>query len=671
MMTGVTREQRSFCRICLANCGVVVTVDGDQVIAIRGDPDDPLSRGYVCPKGRGLAELHHQHRLDGAFVRRNGVLQPVSVEEGLDAAAAGIREVLDRHGPSAVASFSGSGGFSDPMGAWAAQTLKAALGVTQSYSTSTVDAVSKTFVALQMAGASALIPHPDREPRLLLHVGSNPVVSHGQSTPIPNPVEHIRAARRSGEVWVVDPRHTETAALADRHLAARPGTDHALLAFVLRALLTEGAAEGGVDRALVSERAVGVDELAELVAPFDRDRVSALTGVDAASLDDLVEAVQRAGRLAIVTGTGTTMARRAYLTEWMAWALMIVTDSFDQPGGMWFNPGYYYRLDRRPRPLRPVVVDGPGPPSRPEILPFLGEWPAALIPEEIESGRLHALVVIGANPATALPDAERLHRAFGQLDVLLALDVAPTETTALATHVFGCADQLERPDIPSLDLFGGALATQWTDAVVPPNPNSPEMWRIFAKLADRLGHSILEPGEDPDRLATETLLVRTHPGLDVEALRRAGGYLYDAPAVYGWVQAKLPYGKWNLAPELLAAQLVGAPDPPALQLAPRRQARRMNGIEFRAGDLPEAVVHPVDAAPERIADGDLVDVTTATGCLRLRAKVTDTVAIGTVSVPHGWGEANVNVLVDSNDIDPITGMPVLSGTAVRLRRATD
>jgi anaerobic selenocysteine-containing dehydrogenase len=670
MMTGVTREQRSFCRICLANCGVVVTVDGDHVVAIRGDPDDPLSQGYVCPKGRGLAELHHGRRLEGAFVRRDGELRRVSVEEGLDSAAAGLREVLDRHGPGAVASFSGSGGFSDPMGSWAAGTLKAALGVTQSYSTSTVDAVSKTFVALQMAGASALIPHPDRAPRLLLHVGSNPVVSHGQSTPIPNPVEHIRAARRSGEVWVIDPRHTETAALADRHLATRPGTDYALLAFVLRALLTERGTGSGVDRALVSERAVGVDELAELVAPFDGDRVSSLTGVDVASLDELVDAVKRAGRVAIVTGTGTTMARRAYLAEWMAWALMIVTDSFDQPGGMWFNPGYYYRLDRRPRPLRPVVVDGPGPPSRPEILPFLGEWPAALIPEEIESGRLRALIVVGANPATALPNAERLHRAFGQLDVLLALDVSPSETTALATHAFGCADQLERPDVPSLDLFGGALATQWTDAVVPPHPDRPEMWRIFAKLADRLGHPILESGEDPDVLATETLLTRTHPGLDVDALRRAGGFLYEAPAVYGWVQSHLPYGKWNLAPTLLAEQLALATDPPALQLAPRRQARRMNGVEFRTGDLPEAVMHPADATPERIADGDLVDVTTATGSLRLRAKVTDTVAVGTVSVPHGWGAANVNVLVDSDDIDAITGMPVLSGTAVQLRRAT-
>jgi anaerobic selenocysteine-containing dehydrogenase len=608
-----------------------------------------------------LATVHHSHRLEGTFVRGDGQLRQVPLEDGLDSAATALRGVLDQHGPGAIASFSGTGAFNDSMAAWGSGALKAALGVTQSYSTSTIDAVSKTLVALQMAGASALIPHPDPEPRLLIFVGSNPIVSHGHSTPLPNPVERIRAARSSGEVWVIDPRRTETAALADRHLAARPGTDHAILAYLVRAVMGELE----FDRASLSERADGVDELADLVAPFDRDLVCALAGIEAESLDELAQAVRRAGRVAVVTGTGTTMARQAYLTEWMAWGLMIVTDSFDQPGGMWFNPGYYYRLDRRSR-LRPVVVDGPGPPSHPDILPLLGEWPAAVIPEEIESGRLRALIVVGANPALALPDAERLNRALTQLDVLLVIDVAPTETTALATHAFGCADQLERADVPSLDLFGGALATQWTDAVVPPNPERPEMWRIFAKLAERLGHPILEPGEDPDLLPTETMITRTRKGTDVDALRRNGGFLYEAPAVYGWAQSRLPYGKWNLAPALLAEELIKAAAPPPLQLAPRRQSRRMNSVEFRVGDLAEAIMHPADAAVEGIADGDLVDVTAIAGSLRLRVKVTDAIAQGTVSIPHGWGETNVNVLVDSTDIDPLTGMPVLSGTAVEV-----
>src|SRR4051794_40553764 len=185
---------------------------------------------------------------------------PVPLDEALDDAATELRKVLDRYGPTAVGSYSGGGSFADPMGSWAAQSLKTALGVTQSYSTSTVDAISKTFVAIEMSGASALLAHADPEPRLLLFIGCNPVVSHGHSSPFSNPVERIRSAKESGEVWVVDPRRTETAALANRHLVGRPGTDYALLAHLVRAVL----ADPSFDRAEASERADGIDELAEL-----------------------------------------------------------------------------------------------------------------------------------------------------------------------------------------------------------------------------------------------------------------------------------------------------------------------------------------------------------------------------------------------------------------------
>ncbi|MGE0796521.1 MAG: molybdopterin-dependent oxidoreductase, partial [Acidimicrobiia bacterium] len=599
-VTGTTREQRSFCRICLAYCGIVATVEGDRIVTIRGDADDPISRGYVCPKGRALGTIHHERRITGALVGRGLARRAVSIDEGLDDAARALREVLDRHGPEAVAVFSGTGAFNDPMGTWAVGRLKALLGVTQSYGTSSVDGISKTLVGYLMAGTASLIPHPDPDLRLMLLMGSNPVVSHGQSTPFSNPIERIRAVRARGQLWVVDPRRTETAALADRHLAARPGTDHAVLAFLVRDALTDA------DRALIAERADGVDELADLVEPYTAEHVAGLTGLEVADLEGLAGARRAAGRLAVVTGTGTTMSRAAPLTEWMAWALMIVTDSFDRPGGMWFNPGYHLRLDRR-RPLRAQELK-PGAPSRPDIPALLGEWPSALIPAEIESGRLRALVVIGGNPGIALPDAVRLRAAFEQLDVLVVVDLAETVTTEAATHVFAGADQLERPDIPSSDLFGSSLSSRWTDAVVAPHPERPEMWRLFARLAGRLGHDILEEGEDPDTVATEDLIARVRPAVDIGALRDAGGVLVDAPALHGWVQEHLPWGRWRLAPEQLVGQLATFRPPPALQLAPMRQGRRINGLECRPGDRPEAVLHPADAARAGVADGEPVEV---------------------------------------------------------------
>jgi anaerobic selenocysteine-containing dehydrogenase len=639
----------------------VARVEGDQVVAIRGDADDPISAGYVCPKGRALGTLHHENRLTGALVGRGADRRAVSIDEGLDDAARALRQVLDTHGPDSVAVFSGTGAFNDPMGTWAVGRLKAQLGVTQSYGTSSVDGISKTLIGYLMAGTASLIPHPDPDLKLMLLMGSNPVVSHGQSTPFSNPIERIRAVRAQGELWVVDPRRTETAVLADRHLAARPGTDHAVLAFLVRDTLTHA------DRALIAERADGVDELADLVEPYTAERVAELTGLTTDALDELAATLRRAGRLAVVTGTGTTMSRAAPLTEWMAWALMIVTDSFDQPGGMWFNPGYHLRLDKR-RPLRAQELK-PGAPSRPDIPAMLGEWPSALIPAEIESGRLRALVVIGGNPGIALPDAVRLRKAFEQLDVLIVVDIAETVTTDPATHVFAGADQLERPDIPSSDLFGSSLSTRFTEAVVAPHPERPEMWRLFARLADRLGIEILEEGDDVATLDTETLLARVRPLVDIEAIRAAGGVLVDAPAVHGWVYEHMPWGRFRLAPDQLVEQLAGFQPPPALQITPMRQHRRINGTVCRPGDEAEAVIHPTDAASAGIANGDRIEVTSDAGSIVVTAKVTDTVALGTVSIPHGWGDANVNTLVSATDLDPLTGMPVLSGTAVRLALA--
>jgi anaerobic selenocysteine-containing dehydrogenase len=659
----MSRQQKSFCRICLAGCGFIAEVDDatSEIVTIRGDMHHPLSEGYLCPKGRALGTIHSANRLDGASIGRDPARRAVTPETGAADLAVRLRALLDEHGPGAVASYSGSGTFSDPMGGWALGMLKRSLGITQSYSTNTVDAVAKVFVANLVAGTSVLFPQPDPATRLVIFVGSNPVVSHGQSTPIPNPVVRIRAFREHGQVWVIDPRRTETAALADGHLAALPGTDHAVLAHLIRAVLERG----GIDRDELAARADGVEELEAAVARFDRDSVVATTGVDPADLDALVEAVLDAGRLAVVTGTGLTLSRGGNIGEWLAWALCIVTDSFDQRGGMWFNPGYQLRLDRRDRPIRPGTWETSGPPSRPDLLSFNGEWPSSLIAEEIESGRLKALLVTGANPALALPDGDRVAAALGSLEILAAFDITATATTDLATHAFGCADQLERADLGSLELFGGAVYTQFTDAVVAPSPQRPEMWRIIAKLARQMDVEVLDADVDLDAIRTEDVMARTRRGFDVATLRAADGPMVEDIEVFGWVQDRLPHGRWHLAPEQLVAQLGTRLDTAPLVLAPRRQSRRMNGLRY-GDERPEATMHPSSAAAAGVLDGELVDVRSASGSLRLTARVTDSVAPGVVSLAHGWRDANVNVLTSATDLDPFTGMPLLSGTAVEV-----
>ena len=660
----MTRQQKSFCRICMAACGIVVEVDGERVVAVRGDKDHPLSKGYLCPKGRALPAMHHDGRLEGTLVRRGDVVEQVSTAEGLDDLAVALADVVEAHGLGSVGIFLGTAGYLDPAAAWASRKLKTALATKHAYSTASIDSIAKVAVPILMTGTSTLVPHPDGDARLVLYVGSNPVVSHGHATTIPNPIERIRDARRQGEVWVIDPRRTETAALADGHLAPRPGTDHAVLAYVVRSLLADPVDADHLET--LGESTTGLDALRDAVAPFDRQHVSALSGVAAGDLDALLAAVRRAGRLAVVSGTGTTMARAANVTEWLTWALLVITDSIDQPGGMWCNPGYFARLDRR-EVLPSVRFEPSGPPSMPGVARMNDEWPAALIPAEIEAGRLRALIVLGGNPALALPDQERVAAAFRSLDVLVVLDIGPTATTDLATHAFGCADQLERPDLTALDMFTNVLATQYTDAVVEASEGRPPMWRMLCLIGQRLGLDVLGKGADAAVTPTDTILGRLARGTDIDELRRADGPVIDADAVHGWIGSRLPHA-WDLAPAPLVAQLDELPDLPVLVATPRRQLRRQNGRAYRDTDRPEALVHPDDAARTGVVDGALVEVRSAHGSLELTARITDHLPAGSVSIPHGWGDTNVNLLTSATELDALTGMPLYSGIPVELHR---
>jgi anaerobic selenocysteine-containing dehydrogenase len=657
---------RTFCRICIASCGLLVTTDADQVLEVRGDPDHPLSHGYTCSKGRALPSAHHdERRIAECLVRRDGALVPVPWRECLEDVAGVLGDVVAEWGMDAVGFFLGGGGYQDAAAYWAARRLQSRLGTRQRYSDMTVDSAAKTLVTELMAGTPSLVPHVSPDAELLVLVGTNPVVSHGQSTNYADPVERLRAARRRGQVWVFDPRATESSRLADHHLALRAGTDHAVLAFLVREQFRRG-----LDRDALRARAGNVEALEAAVASFDRDRVADITGATPDALDDLAAAIGHAGRLAIVTGTGVTMSAGGNAVEWLAWALMVLTGSFDQPGGMWFNPGYFAQLDTREQ-LPGSAPAALGPPSRPEIPALLGEWPAALIADEIEAGRLRVLVVLGGNLVTALPETERLLAALDRLDALVVLETMHTETVDVATHVIACPDQLERSDLPTLDLFSSAVSTHYTSPVVPRPEALVSMWRSIAEIGRVLGVDLLGDGADPADVGDDDVLARVARSRDFESLRAAQSAVVAHPEVYEWAEARLPHGRWDIAPAPLVEQfatLASTSDGPSpLVVTPRRQPRHMNGQHFRDGDEPTALLHPADSAAHNINDGDLIDVVSATGTLQVRAVVTNATARGAVSIPHGWGDTNVNQLISSRELDSLTGMPRLSGTPVTIR----
>lgn len=647
------RTVRSFCRVCQSVCGILVDVDadGDRVLAVHGDPDHPVSAGYTCPKGRGLPRMHHHP--DRLEIPRLGS-NDAGWDACLDDLAGRLRAVIEDHGPQAVGIFFGSGIGMDAAGYRMAEALQTAIGTPAKFSPLTIDGTAKPLVADLMGGFVGLSCRADYDGTdFLLCVGTNPVISHGHALAIPNPRGLIRRITRRGQVWVIDPRRTETARLATGHLAPRPGTDYAVLAYLVREVLV-----GGTDPTVMASRVVDTELLADAVAPFTVQRVAALADVDADALIALRDAVRGAGRISVETGTGVTMARSANVTQWMAWALMILTDSMNRPGGAWFHPGFAYQLDAFPQlPMSgPEGSFGPGPSSRPDTRSFLGEWPCAALADEINAGNIRAVLNLGGGLLTAFPEAQTLRPALQRLDVLATLEILETDITAISTHVLPTKDQLERPDVTLWDILSTRVSAQHTPAVVRPVGQRRSTWWILAELGRRLGHTLADTS-DPD--ADDAMLAQMMGGArrDFGDLMTAG-YI-DAPRELpaAWVEAHLDrLGGWRLAPAALREQLAALAEPAPMTLVSRRQKHHLNSQLTFLGDRADILLHPDDAAAIGVADGARVTVRSEHGAITGIARPTADIRRGAVSVPHGFAGTNVNELTDHTDVDPLTGM---------------
>jgi anaerobic selenocysteine-containing dehydrogenase len=658
--------------MCPALCGLTVTVDDQTVARVSGDPDHPLSRGYVCPKGRKMGLLTDDRaRLDFPMLRdRDGELVTVDWDTALGDLADRLSGIRNEHGAYAIGNYSGT--TLDSGGRFAATRLMHALGSPSRYTSSTIDSVAKVLIGKLMSGREGLVPAMDFDQTTLLFViGENMVVSHGGFSYFPDPIRQLRKVKEQGEVWVFDPRLTETARNATHHLSPHPGTDFAVLGHIIRELLIDGA-----DREYVRSHTRHVDRLQSAVDRFDATGAAALTGLSPRDLEQLVSAVRRHKRLAIITGTGVTMAATANVTEWMAYALQIVTGSFERPGGRWFNHTAAVEPSAGLAPDQPGF--GAGARSHPDIPRMANQYPCAVMADEIEQGHLRALLVTGGNPLTAFPQPDRLDRAFERLEVLAVWDIVHSAVARRATHLFPSPDPLERADLV-MPIHLSMVYAQYTPPVLRPRGQRRPMWWSLAELGQRMGLPILPGGVGPDECTDETLfssMVADTP-ISWDQLRQADGRPVAYPKEERWVERTvLADGRWDLAPAALMERLDHATKRSrnAPVLGNRREVQHTNstltwGLAGEPPGVPYVYIGPRLAAAENITDGDPVEVISTHGSLRGRARIDDSIVGPAVAIPHGFSEPNVAMLTTNEaDIDPLTGMPTLIGIPVQVRR---
>ena len=678
-----SRVVQTACRICAVGCGVLVDIDGTTVTRVTGDPEDPVTKGYTCSKGRAGPEFHHaSDRLYTPLVRRHGRLVETGWDEALDDIAARTAALVAEHGSGSIANYVGTGGPLDPAGYAMAHGFFRSLGSSQNYSALSVDCSGKYLVPQLVSGVQMMF-QPDLErTTLLLAIGVNTVVSHGHGLMMANPLVHLRNLRERGaKLIVVDPRVSETARHSDLHVALRPGTDPALLAFLVRSVLLERPDRAYLDACVDRE---SIQRLRTVVEPFTSGLTSEICTVPVGTLDQLRAAVLDAGRLGIETGTGTTMNRSANVTEWLVWALSAVTGSLDRAGGSTFNPGFL-------RPLEEALPAGrgdlgPRPRSRPDLPRIVnGEMPCAALADEIEAGEVKALFVRVGNPAMTFPDNERLRRALRLLDLLVVIDVHPTETTRLASHVLPMTDHFERAD-----LLTGYLQARpfmrFAPATVAPSGQRRQQWWMFAELSRRLAMPLFGSARrqaELDALTTaqpldDEIIARSmlsHARHSWEEVRASPYGMAVDPLPPGWmIPGRLPQ-LLDLAPTELVEQFTGFPHrflPASDQLVMinRRTAESYNSFAIRSVH-PALWIHPEDARARGLVDGDTARIATATGSCSAVVQLTERIRAGVVSLPHSMASADVNQLTSSTDIDHLNGMPILSGFPVTVSPSVD
>jgi anaerobic selenocysteine-containing dehydrogenase len=705
--------------LCEAHCGIDVQVDGDRVLRITGDHDDPISRGYICPKAAALADLYTDpDRLRQPVRRIAGGWEPLGWDEALDLAAEGLRAVQDRHGRDAVATYIGNPS-AHTMSVLSVLPLRHVLGSRNNYSATSADQLPQHLTSAEMFGNLALFPIPDLDRTdYMLVLGANPSVSNGSIMTAPGARHRLRdVIARGGRVVVVDPRRTETVALASEHVQVRPGGD----AFLLLAMLNELFASELVDLGHLAPFTDGLAEVERLAREWPVERAAPLAGVDADTITRLAREFADAPTAVAYGRVGLCQQQTGSVAHWLINLLNALTGNLDSPGGAMFpNPpldvGALLRIGR---------VFGYGDhgrfTQRVSGLPEMnGELPVAGLTDEIltpGAGQVRGMLVFAGNPVLSAPGGARLDRALGELEWCVAIDMYVTETTRHANVILPPVSALERPDtdvvMPTVSIRNHI---RHSPAAVPKQEGGREDWEILNGLTRRLGRGLLSRPTaaaaalgaraiSPERVIEAGIAVgpyglrRGRKALTLGKVKRAKHGIDLGP-----LEPRLPGAlgtsgkRVKLAPpalieeagrlEQLARERDAAMgDGYDLVLIGRRQLRSNNSWMhnsrrlMKGADRCTAMLHPEDAEARGLADGDAVKVSSRVGAIELPLEVSDEIRKGVLSIPHGFGHnrpgvgwsvaaahggASVNDITDPAVIDGITGNAAFNAVPVRV-----
>ncbi|WP_409260815.1 molybdopterin-dependent oxidoreductase [Pseudomonas putida] len=693
------------CHLCEAICGLNIEVSHDHdgralISSIKGDPEDPFSRGHVCPKAVALQDIQNDpDRLRQPHLRVGEQWQAIGWDQAFALAADRLWAIQQAHGRNAVAVYQGNPSVHNYGLMTHSNYFLGLLKTRNRFSATSVDQLPQHLTSHLMYGHGLLLPIPDIDHTdFMLILGGNPLASNGSIMTVPDVEKRLKALRgRGGRLVVVDPRRSETAAMADQHLFIRPGGDAALLCGLLNTLFDEDLARGS------HLPVTGLEHVREAILPFSAEAMSAHCGIAATRIRQLARDFAAADKAVCYGRMGVSTQVFGTLCHWLVQVINLVTGNLDREGGALCT-----------EPAVDLVATTSGGhfnawQSRVSGLPeYGGELPVAALAEEMLTpgeGQVRALVTVAGNPVLSTPNGRQLDAALDGLEFMLSIDLYINETTRHADLILPSTSALENDHYDStFNLLAVRNVTRFNRAILAKPEGALHDWEIFVGLAQAFAKRAaleLKPTWPPAQMIDVALrkgrygessawnlslqALDEHPhGLDLGPLRAnlqmrlatASKTVEAAPQV--------------LLDDLQRLALQAPPAPGDLLLIGRRHVRSNNSWMHNFHRLVKGkprhqlLMHPQDLQQRQLQDGQRVRIRSRTGTLEVEVQACEDMMPGVVSLPHGFGHGRQGVQlqvaqaqagVSANDLtderlrDQVSGNAALNGVPVQVEAA--
>lgn len=715
------------CNLCEAMCGVEIKVDGSEILSIRGDKNDPFSRGHICPKAVALQDIYHDpDRLRHPVRRTASGWERISWDDAFDEVVSRLQNIQKVHGRNGVGVYVGNPIVHNLGSTLFIPAFLRALRSRNRYSATSVDQLPHHFASYFMFGHQLLIPIPDIDRTdFFLVLGANPLASNGSLMTAPGMERRLRELRqRGGKMVVIDPRRSETAAKANQHLFIKPGSDVLLLLALLHTVYDEKLTD--TDR--LAEFTDGLGLLEDIVSDFAPEKVEVATGIAANTIRQLARDFAAAERAVCYGRMGTSTQEFGAVTQWLINSFNIVTGNFDRAGGAMFTKPAFDVVGITGM-MRSTGHFGVWH-SRVRGLPeFGGELPVAALAEDILTegeGQIKAMVTVAGNPVLSTPNGTQLEKAFEGLEFMVSVDIYINETTRHANVILPPTTGLETNHYDLVfHAFGVRNTAKYSPALFEGAEDSKHDWEILRELRFRLegnGHA-----DKSKRRSKQDFMGRLSPDKIVDLGLRFGPYGawgkdgvsgeglklstlkrevhgVDLGALQPCLPERLftPRKRIQLTPELLVGDLErvnstffahssangrNGRNGYNLSLIGRRQLRSNNSWMHNSKRLVKGkerctlLIHPTDAEKRHIEPGQVVTVQSRVGEIKIRTEVSDEMMPGVVSIPHGWGHhragiqmqtaekhagVSINDLTDDHALDELSGNAAFSGVPVKV-----